>query len=100
VGQTRWRCAVLIEFLDRITDNTRHTLEKLMQSVSNKSRQRHRVRPTWSAARQYLLIGPEYVTLIKLFIGFYSLTCIYSFIGFGRRAYYINTVTLLIDLVW
>jgi hypothetical protein len=27
------------------------------------------------------------------------LTCIYSFIGFGRRAYYINTVTLLIDLV-
>jgi hypothetical protein len=28
-----------------------------------------------------------------------ALTCIYSFIGFGRRAYYINTVTLLIDLV-
>jgi hypothetical protein len=27
------------------------------------------------------------------------ITCIYSFIGFGRRAYYINTVTLLIDLV-
>jgi hypothetical protein len=27
------------------------------------------------------------------------LTCIYSFIGFGRRAYYNNTVTLLIDLV-
>jgi hypothetical protein len=27
------------------------------------------------------------------------LTCIYSFIGFGRRAYYNNSVTHLIDPV-